>query len=564
MHSQFWIVVFQAYSIFAAFLPRPSVKLDSATVTGTYLGRVSRFFGIPFAKPPTGDLRFRLPEPFDPYTSSFDATAMGPACPQQAIRLPVISQLPLGSVVNSVVNTVYGVVTPDSEDCLTINIVAPADATNTSSLPVVVWIFGGMIHPLPFASYGGETLTLTFNANRRFRGGNYDGGIIVERSLELGQPIIYVSMNYRLTGFGFLASKEVKEAGVGNLGLQDQREALRWIQKYIGAFGGDPTKVTIWGESAGAISVGLHMLVDGGNTKGLFRAGFMQSGSPIPVGDITNGQEYYDALVRDTGCSGSTDTLACLRKVPYSTLKAAIDASPGIFDYQSLRLAWLPRADGVFLTDAPLKLVQQGKVANIPIVSGDCDDEGTLFSFSTLNVTTNPEFRNYVESPLIATISDPELDKLVAVYPQDITQGSPYHTGILNPLTPQFKRIASIQGDAVFQAPRRFFLEHLSGKQNIWSFLSKRFKAVPLMASFHGHDLLNIYGRGELTDCLIRFVTTLDPNGYGTPNWPKYTKESPQLLTFVDSPLIPTKITQDTYRREPMNTLIEVILAHPI
>ena len=78
----------------------------------------------------------------------------------------------------------------------------------------------------------------------------------------------------------------------------------------------------------------------------------------------------YDAIVQETGCSGSADTLDCLRKVPYAKLKTAIDRSPGIFSYQSLNLAWLPRADGVFLTDAPLKLVQQGKVAKVPIVSG--------------------------------------------------------------------------------------------------------------------------------------------------------------------------------------------------
>ena len=85
------------------------------------------------------------------------------------------------------------------------------------------------------------------------------------------------------------------------------------------------------------MSASLQMLANGGNTEGLFRGAFMQSGAPIPVGDITHGQQYYDAIVKETGCSGSADTLDCLRTVPYSSLKAAINKSPGIFDYQ----AWL-------------------------------------------------------------------------------------------------------------------------------------------------------------------------------------------------------------------------------
>lgn len=89
-----------------------------------------------------------------------------------------------------------------------------------------------------------------------------------------------------------------------------------------------------WGESAGAISVSLHMLANGGDTEGLFRAAFMESGAPIPVGDITNGQKYYDALVADTDCIGAPDTLACLRTLPYPKLKVAINNSPGIFAYQ--------------------------------------------------------------------------------------------------------------------------------------------------------------------------------------------------------------------------------------
>ncbi|KAF9265193.1 alpha/beta-hydrolase [Marasmius fiardii PR-910] len=543
LRSSFWTVSVLTASHWASTvavsLAGPTVKLDSATVTGTSFGGVSTFFGIPFAEPPTGDRRFRLPEPIAPYGTSFNAVSMGPACPQQAIKLPVLTGLP-AEAANFVVNSIYGAVFPDDEDCLTINVIKPATATPSSKLPVVAWIYGG-----------GFELGSTQM---------YDGTVIVERSIILGQPVIYVSMNYRLSGFGFLASKEVKKAGVGNLGLQDQREALRWIQKYISAFGGDPSKVTIWGESAGAISVSLHMLVEGGDPKGLFRAGFMQSGAPLSVGDVTTGQPvFYDAIVQGTGCSGASDTLACLRTVPFANLKAAIDKTPTIFDFHS-NSAWQPRPDGVFLADNPQKLVQQGKVAKIPIVSGNCDDEGTLFSLATVNVTTDAEFRSYWQPGL----SDDELNNLLEAYPENPTQGSPYDTGVLNTLTPEFKRFSSLQGDAVLQEPRRFFLGNLSGKQKIWSYLSKRSKTLPILGAAHTTDLANIYGGLELTNYLIHFATNLDPNGFAMTVWPEYTTGSPSLMTFTDNVFLPTVITQDTYRKGAMQVLQDIALAHPV
>ncbi|KAJ7660448.1 carotenoid ester lipase precursor [Mycena rosella] len=543
LHVGILALLFQARAAVGATLAAPTVTLDSGKFTGT-VGSINTqsFLGIPFAQPPVGDLRFRLPAPIPAYTGTHDATAMGLACPQQDIDLPILTGLP-AEVVDVLVNSIFGLVFPDSEDCLTINVVKPATATATSKLPVVVWIFGGGFE------IGSPSM--------------YDGKTIVERSVAMGEPVVYVSMNYRVSAFGFLPGKEVREAGVGNLGLQDQREALRWVQKYIANFGGDPTKVTIWGESAGAISVSLQMLANGGNTEGLFRAGFMQSGSPIPVGPIENGQKYYDAIVANTGCSGAADTLACLRTVPYATLLAAQNASPGIFAYQSLALAWLPREDGTFLTANPQALVQQGKVANIPFVTGDCDDEGTLFSLSTLNITTDAEFIKYIQTYWIPEATAAQGVTLNSVYPSDITQGSPFNTGILNALTPQFKRIAAFQGDGVFQAPRRFFQKSLSGKQNQWAFLNQRLKETPLLGTFHGSDILNVYGPGDLTDYLINFATTLNPNGKTVANWPSYTSAAPNMLTLIDG-LITTTITQDTYRAAAMQFLTNITLEFPI
>ncbi|KAF8194385.1 alpha beta-hydrolase [Mycena galopus ATCC 62051] len=530
-----------------AALAAPTVTLDAGTFIGTAGTNTESFLGIPFAQPPVGDLRFRLPVANAPYNGTHTATALGPGCPQQAIKLPILTGLPQ-EVVDDVTGSIYGTLFPSSEDCLTLNVIKPTTATATSKLPVVAWIFGGGFE------VGSPQM--------------YDGTTIVERSIALGEPVIYVSMNYRLSAFGFLASAEVRAAGVGNLGLQDQRQALRWIQTYISDFGGDPTKVTIWGESAGAISVSLQMLANGGDTEGLYRAAFMESGSPIPVGHIENGQKYYDQIVAQTGCSGASDTLECLRTVPFATLLAAQNETPFIFSYQSLILAWLPRVDGIFLSDDPQRLVQEGKVANVPFVTGDCDDEGTLFSLSTLNITTDEQFITYIQTFWSPNATAAQLNTLNTVYPSDPIDGSPFNTGLLNAITPQFKRIAAFQGDAVFQAPRRFFQQSLSGKQNQWAFLSQREKAVPILGSFHGSDILNVYFDGELTDYVrssvsINFIFTLDPNGPIVPEWPGYTTESPNLLTLLDG-LFPTAITQDTYRAAGIQFLTNLTLEFPV
>ncbi|KAH9935220.1 carotenoid ester lipase precursor [Epithele typhae] len=521
----------------------PAVTLDDATFIGKADGKLNKFLSIPFGKPPVGDLRFNLPVPVDAYTGTHTVTSTGPVCPQQSLTVPILTGL-ASEVVDFVVNTFIDTIEPSDEDCLSLSVIVPDGTKPGDDLPVAVWIFGG----------GFENGSSNSD----------DGGVIVKRSMAMNKPTIFVSINYRVSAFGFLPGKEVKEAGVGNLGLHDQRLAFRWVQKYISQFGGDPTKVTIWGQSAGAISVALHMVTNGGDTEGLFRGAFMQSGSPIPVGDMEAGQADYDALVSQTGCAGTADTLQCLRTVDFEVLKKAMDSSPSYLSYQALNLAWTPRVDGVFLTDIPQKLVLAGSVANIPFVTGNCDDEGTLFSLASLNVTTDAEFRDYVVGNYIPSITEPELEKLLTLYPSDPTQGAPFGTGGSNAVSPQFKRLAAMQGDLVFTAPRRFFAQQRAAAQPVWSYLSKRWKSVPLLGSFHATDKLNSFGGGELTDYLVNFATGLDPNGKTVPAWPQYSVAEPKLMTFLGGLLKRTAITADDFRTDAMEYMTELSLKYPL
>ncbi|KAN0124156.1 Alpha/Beta hydrolase fold [Lactarius tabidus] len=518
-----WLITATVFASPSTDSTGPVVTLDKGTFIGTTANGTNSFLGIPFAHPPVGNLRFRRPEPLSAYTGKHNATAFGIWCPQQ------------------------GTATIEAgEDCLNLNVITPANVKPGSKLPVVVWIYGGAFE------VGSST--------------TYDGTVVVKRSIALQQPVIYVSINYRLSAFGFLASQEVKDARVGNLGLWDQRQAFHWVQTYIHVFGGDPSKVTIWGESAGSMSVSLQMVTNGGDTEGLFRAAFMESGSPLVTSDITAGQLYYDLLVESIGCSGSSDTLACLRAAPYDELKAAIDSTPLYSSYQSLALVWLPRVDGVFLVDNPQELLKRGEVARIPFVSGDCDDEGTFFAYPQTNVTTEAELRAYLKEFFFPNATDAQMDELLTLYPQNVTLGSPYDTGTQNALTPQFKRLASILGDYEFQAPRRFFLQTVSDKQNVWWFLSKRLKAVPKFGAYHSSDLQNIYAGGDLADFLIQFVTNMDPNGILSPQWPRYTTSSPQLMTLLGNQLEVTNnnrtITLDTFRVEGTEFLTDLSLMY--
>lgn len=190
---------------------------------------------------------------------------------------------------------------PVGEDCLNLNIVRPIGTHTGDALPILVWIYGGGFR------------------QGAIRDPEFNTSFMVQTSTEIGRPVIVVSLNYRLSGFGFLNSKEVQADGVSNLALRDLWKGLEWIKENIKGFGGDPMKVTIWGESAGAFVISYLIGAYRGNDSNLFQRGILASGNffnPLSgsISSYPTQQLFYDTAVNSTGCSNTTHTLQCLRE----------------------------------------------------------------------------------------------------------------------------------------------------------------------------------------------------------------------------------------------------------
>jgi para-nitrobenzyl esterase len=254
--------------------PPPIVQTDTGMVRGAAENGVRSFLGIPFAAPPVGPLRFRPPQPPAAWRGVRDALHAGPECPQA------------------------GSSTQDTtEDCLYLNVWTPAGATKR---PVFVFIYGGGFTQGTGAAYDGSLLSATGN-------------------------IIVVTMNYRNGIFGFLASAALNEGGTttGNYGIEDQQATLRWVQRNIGNFGGDPRNVTLGGESAGAMSTCANLVAPGAG--GTFVRAVVESGpcsNPMPALDAT--EIKHAPIVAQLGCTGSGAQLAACLRSPGLTVKAIL------------------------------------------------------------------------------------------------------------------------------------------------------------------------------------------------------------------------------------------------
>jgi len=319
----------------------PELKIRQGSLCGTLTGAsdgkaVNAYLGIPFAETTGGRNRWKAPVPKALWDGTLRATRLGPACPQ---------------------NTT--VMYPQSEDCLSLNVWTPAD-DSAGPRAVMVFIYGGAF------IYG-------YNADPL-----YDGAYTAAYG-----DVVVVSMNYRLGALGFLSGIKDKKTGEelnGNFGILDQILALEWVRDNIGAFGGDPDKVTIYGESAGAMSVGLHLL-SSPRSEPLFRAGIMESNPlGLPYKSLKQSHAIAKEFATNLGCA--VDDVGCMRaQLPEVVLDAQMQRDMALpFLLHGIRdmLVWSPVIDGEVLTRQPVQTAPEGGLSK-PVILGTNANEGLLF-----------------------------------------------------------------------------------------------------------------------------------------------------------------------------------------
>jgi carboxylesterase type B len=325
----------------------------------------------------------------------------------------------------------------------------------------------------------------------------YNLSYLIRQSVLASKPIIGISINYRLSAFGFLWSQEVKAHGTGNLGLRDQRLALHWIQENISAFGGDPRKVTLWGESSGGYSAGKQILAYGGRNDGLFRGTIMESGFlgenwPYGKGDADEYNEaVYQELIARTGCVGETSPLECLRALPLEVLNQVQNSSATeIFG------PWVVAVDGDFVHELGSLAMKNGRFVKVPILLGTNTDEGTEAA-PKKGIDTDADFETAVS---LARIDNDTVTKITHLYPNIDAVGIPksYKPPPEIPgLGKQYKRSAAFFGDAVEHAPRR--LTSISWSTHNQKAYSFRWNIIPAgapdyMGSTHFAEIPWVFG----------------------------------------------------------------------
>ena len=476
------------------------VVTDNGPVRGVETSGGKQYLGIPYAAPPVGSARWMPPMPAERWHGVLDASQFGNVCAQPGTPFGLASQ---------------------SEDCLYLNVFAPDEhgkgngngkhKGHDDGAPVMVWL-----HPGAF-QYGDS------NA--------FDPTDLVESG------VVVVTLNYRLGALGWLShpalTAESASATSGNYGFQDQQAALRWVQRNIERFGGDPDNVTIFGESAGAVSVHTHMASP--SSAGLFHRAIAQSGSyslsqPTLATAEAQGQAYATAI----GCA--SQDAACLRSVPVATLLANQSTSPS---------AYLPKVDGSLLPVSIATAFGTGQFNRVPVIEGTTRNEFSLFvatSFELKGIPVIPQ--TYI--PLIsAMLSVPPATAQaiasfypLAAYPNTGTALTAVATDaafscnmrvaarLLSQWVPTWVyEFNDPTAPQIFLPPVSFAYGAYHGSENQYLFDMR--EAVPAPALTPVQEQLSMSMQGYWTN----FAKAADPNASGLPAWNRF-QPSASMDTF--------------------------------
>jgi para-nitrobenzyl esterase len=469
-------------------------------VQGTEGDGVVRFAGVPFAAPPVGDLRFAPPQPPEPWDGVRDASDFGPVAPQ----LP------------GTVEALTGAPPPRwDEDCLTLNVFTPS---LDGDRPVMVWIHGG-------GFTGGSGAVPWYDATRLCQRGD----------------VVVVTINYRLGALGWLYVDHLDgaPAGSGNAGLADQVAALRWVRDNIANFGGDPDRVTIFGESAGAMSVATLMGTP--SASGLFSAVIAQSGAAHNVWEPDGPIEVTTHLMAELG----VDDLAGLRAVPVERLLEAQGTVVAELTAEraqrpkgdSLGLPFGPVLDGVVLDRHPLAAIRDGSAADVALLCGTTRDEWRLFGLMLRSV----EDEATLLRRLGRMVEDP--DSMVAVYRQ--AHDAAAHDALWDAiLTDRVFRIPAIRlaeaqaqhrPDATYMYLFEWASTAFDGRLGSCHALEIPFVFDnldgPGVAMFTGPDAPQ--GLADaMSESWLAFAATHDPHHAGLPSWPAYDAATRSTMHF--------------------------------
>ena len=474
---------------------RSLVMTDKGPVRGTLAQDHREFLGIPYAAPPTGELRWKAPAPHAAWTTALDASLFGPTCAQPITVLT------------------YN----NSEDCLYLNIYSPN--TPRRLLPVMVWIHGGS-----FVIGSGQWT---------------DGSMLAVK----GQVVV-VTINYRLGPFGFLTDKVLDDENPhhvsGNYGLLDQQAALKWVKRNIARFGGNPARVTIFGESAGGISVALQMIAPG--AAGLFGRAINESG-PGFLQPIALAQKQGDKLIATLGCRDASDVIACMRSKPTNEVLGALPASAlpasALPTNPKDGALWFPVVDGFVLPLGPDEAFKSGRFRRVPVINGSNHDEGRLYASG----------QSIDEDGYSATIRsrfDKNAKRVMEEYP-------------LRAYPTPIQAWATIFTDAFFSCPVRRTTRLLAPQTSVYAYEFEDPKAPETMVrhnglemgAYHGVEVPYVFPTAsyfkhgaavkwpaqlKLSEQMISYWTRFAASGHpdGTsPKWSPYRNAQDQVLSFA-------------------------------